>query len=175
MRRAQAQGDPIAEGLALDADGIPTTDPAAALAGAVLPMGGPKGSGLAMAIALMACLLADADLDDGISSMYSGVDAPQNIGHVFWFVDPAWFGDVGASVARAEAMVDRLHTVRPAPGEGVRFAGEGQARTMHQRSEHGLPVSRGELGRLADEVDQCGLPELAARIREAAARPLGAA
>jgi hypothetical protein len=45
---------------------------------------------------------------------------------------------------------------------------------MHQRSERGLPVSRGELGRLADEVDHCGLPQLAARIREAAARPLGA-
>jgi LDH2 family malate/lactate/ureidoglycolate dehydrogenase len=174
MRRAQAQGEQLAEGLALDPEGFPTTDPAAALAGAVLPTGGPKGSGLAMAIALMAGLLADADLDDEISSMYSGVDAPQNIGHVFWFIDPAWFGDAGASVARAEAMVDRLHAVRPVPGETVRFAGEGQARTMQQRSERGLPISRGELERLADEVDRCDRPQLAARIREAAARPSGA-
>jgi hypothetical protein len=45
---------------------------------------------------------------------------------------------------------------------------------MQQRSERGLAVSRGELERLADEVDRCDRPELAARIRDAAARPADA-
>src|SRR5919204_39789 len=44
----EERGQPLPEGLALDPAGRPTTDPAAALAGRVLPLGGPKGSGLAM-------------------------------------------------------------------------------------------------------------------------------
>jgi len=171
MRRAEAQGETLPDGLALDVDGRPTNDPAAALAGAVLPAAGPKGSGLAMAIALMACLLADADLDDQIASMYRGVDEPQNIGHVFWFVDPSRFTSSPSAQARIEAMIDRLHAVAPAPPSAeVLFPGERQARTSALRREQGVPVVRGELLRLADEVERCELPDLSARIRTIAAR-----
>ena len=43
-------GIPLPEGVALDADGRPTTDPAAARGGAILPFGGHKGFGLALAM-----------------------------------------------------------------------------------------------------------------------------
>ena len=49
IRLAQKRGEPIPEGWALDKEGRPTTDPAAALDdGVVLPMAGPKGSALSM-------------------------------------------------------------------------------------------------------------------------------
>jgi LDH2 family malate/lactate/ureidoglycolate dehydrogenase len=164
MRRAQAAGELLPYGLALDAAGAPTTDPAAALAGAVLPAAGPKGSGLAVAIGLMACLLGGADFDDEIASMYSGEDAPQNIGHVLWFIDPSRFGDVGPAMARIEAMIDRLHAVRPSEEGEVLFAGERQQRTKETRSRDGIPVALGELERLAGEAELCGLSDVSARI-----------
>ena len=43
-------GIPLPDGVALDADGRPTTDPAAARGGALLPFGGHKGFGLALAM-----------------------------------------------------------------------------------------------------------------------------
>lgn len=53
-------GTPIPEGWALGPDGRPTTDPAAALAGAMLPFGGHKGSALGTMIELLgACLIGD--------------------------------------------------------------------------------------------------------------------
>jgi delta1-piperideine-2-carboxylate reductase len=47
-------GTPLPDGWALDRDGQPTTDPEAALAGAMLPFGGHKGSALATMIELLA-------------------------------------------------------------------------------------------------------------------------
>ena len=46
--KALRRGELIPEGWALDSHGKPTTDPAAALQGTTLPMGGPKGSALAI-------------------------------------------------------------------------------------------------------------------------------
>jgi ureidoglycolate dehydrogenase (NAD+) len=51
IRQAAAEGKPIPEGAALDADGKPTTD--GAKASILLPLGGPKGSGLSL---LFECL-----------------------------------------------------------------------------------------------------------------------
>lgn len=44
--RSQRRGEPIPPGWALDAQGRPTDDPTEALAGVMLPMGGPKGQAL---------------------------------------------------------------------------------------------------------------------------------
>jgi LDH2 family malate/lactate/ureidoglycolate dehydrogenase len=57
IRRAGVLGTSIEAGLAIDSDGNPTTDPEQALAGAQLPLGGPKGTGLAFAITILAGLL----------------------------------------------------------------------------------------------------------------------
>ena len=50
----QRDGHPLPEGWGIDADGNPTTDPAAALAGAQLPFGGYKGASIALMIELLA-------------------------------------------------------------------------------------------------------------------------
>lgn len=49
-------GETLAPGLAYDREGRPTTDPAAAIGGAFAAWGGPKGSGLAMTIQILAML-----------------------------------------------------------------------------------------------------------------------
>merc|ERR1719482_1985514 len=50
----EREGKVLPEGAAVDADGIPTTDPTAALAGAQLTFGGPKGSAIALMVELVA-------------------------------------------------------------------------------------------------------------------------
>lgn len=46
--KALRRGEPIPKGWAIDENGEPTTDPGSALTGTMLPMGGPKGSALAI-------------------------------------------------------------------------------------------------------------------------------
>jgi LDH2 family malate/lactate/ureidoglycolate dehydrogenase len=55
---AAREGRPIPDGWALDETGAPTTDPKRALRGALLPMGGHKGIGIAMMVECLAGALA---------------------------------------------------------------------------------------------------------------------
>ncbi len=56
VRDAAARGTPLPEGWAVDADGRPTTDPEAALAGALLPFGGYKGANIALLVELLSSM-----------------------------------------------------------------------------------------------------------------------
>src|SRR5690606_20254247 len=55
------KGEPIPEGWALDANGNPTTDAAAALVGSMLPMGDAKGAALVLMVELLAAGLTGAN------------------------------------------------------------------------------------------------------------------
>jgi LDH2 family malate/lactate/ureidoglycolate dehydrogenase len=58
IRKAQRMKESIPLGWALDQEGSPTTDPDAAMKGTLLPIGGPKGYGLALMIDVLAGLLS---------------------------------------------------------------------------------------------------------------------
>ncbi|MEM3579835.1 MAG: Ldh family oxidoreductase [Candidatus Bathyarchaeia archaeon] len=57
IRLAALKGERIPEGWALDEEGNPTTDPKAALKGSLVPIGGPKGYGLALSVDILCGLL----------------------------------------------------------------------------------------------------------------------
>jgi len=83
IRAALARGESIPEGWATDARGQPTTDPAEAIAGFLLPFGGHKGSGLAMAVDLLSAVLTGARFLTDVSSWLENPDEPQELGHFF--------------------------------------------------------------------------------------------
>jgi LDH2 family malate/lactate/ureidoglycolate dehydrogenase len=168
ITRARQLGEEIPIGLALDPDGRPTSDPEAALAGSLLPFGGPKGSGLALAFGLLAVLLGGADGDDEMASLYTSFDRPQNSGHVFITIDPA---RLGGSTGPAEAMIERLLALRPAKGVGaVEYPGQAGATLARVRRERGIPIEQSELVAVLDTCRSFGLRDLAARAGELVAR-----
>jgi len=74
---ANKKGELIPEGWALDADGIDTTDPAAALKGSMVPMGDSKGAALALMVELLAAGLGGAKFGNEAASFLSADgDAP---------------------------------------------------------------------------------------------------
>jgi len=76
---AAKAGEAIPEGWALDAQGRATCDAQAALEGAVLPLGGPKGSGLAMAIDLFCGVMTGAGFGPGVANMYRDWERPEEV------------------------------------------------------------------------------------------------
>lgn len=76
-------------GLATDSEGKPTDDPKEAVKGLILPMAGPKGYGLAMAIDLISGLLSHAAYLDCVGCFYSKDNTGMNVGHVFMVLNPA--------------------------------------------------------------------------------------
>ncbi|MBB4066327.1 Ldh family oxidoreductase [Gellertiella hungarica] len=58
---AAARGEDLPEGFAVDAEGVPTCDPRAALKGALLPFGGRKGANMALLVELMSAGISGGD------------------------------------------------------------------------------------------------------------------
>jgi len=92
---AKQKGEPIPAGWALDAEGKPTTDPEAALAGTMLPLGDAKGTALALMVELLAAGLTGANFAAEASSFLDAKGPPPGTGQLIIAFDPAAFGGDG--------------------------------------------------------------------------------
>lgn len=113
IRLAQAAGKPIPEGWAADAEGRPSTDPAAAIQGMLLPAAGPKGFGLAVAIDLLCGGLSGGAIGDEVNPLYSDPAKPYRCAHLFIAIDPARFS--ADFPARARCFAEKIRKSRLAP------------------------------------------------------------
>ena len=109
-------GQALEPGSAVDKDGSPTTDPAAALLGAFLPWGGHRGYGLALVIQVLAVLsggkIVAKDVPDG--------------GFFFLALDPALLLPTDEFRRKVSELVNLIEESRPAPGVAkVRVPGRG--------------------------------------------------
>jgi len=88
---AKQRGESIPEGWALDAEGRPTTDPAAALKGTMAPLGDAKGVALALMVELLAAGLTGALFAGEASSFLDAEGGPPGTGQLILALDPAAF------------------------------------------------------------------------------------
>jgi (2R)-3-sulfolactate dehydrogenase (NADP+) len=146
VMRAAQEGRPIPAGWARDAEGRPTEDAEAALAGTLMPLGGPKGFALAVLVEVLTGALLGPAVGPEIADFFGdGLDRPQGIAHLVLALDPAAFGDPGAFARRmgrlAEAVLGagepgetRLPGARAAAHEaaagGILTLGTGMVRTL---------------------------------------------
>lgn len=108
IRVYHQKGSPIPEGWAFDAAGNPTTDAGAALTGLIQPIGQHKGVGLGMAIGMLSSLLSGAAYGTESGTMESGAVVGVD-GHFFAAINVAFFQDVAAFKARADAVIAQVH------------------------------------------------------------------
>ena len=117
-------GTPLPEGWAIDADGQPTTDPTAALAGALLPFGGHKGSAISMMIELLAgVMIGDMTSPEALAFLGTMTVAPRH-GELIIAFCPARFAAAkgGVNLASAEALFDAVLGQGARLPSGRRFA-----------------------------------------------------
>ncbi|WP_291164633.1 Ldh family oxidoreductase [Ensifer sp. SSB1] len=91
----------IPQGWGIDAKGRPTTDPAEALAGALLPFGGHKGSALSMMVELIAGPLIREKTSSEVAQLGISDGGPPPGGELFVVVDPTAFGSDARTVGEA--------------------------------------------------------------------------
>jgi (2R)-3-sulfolactate dehydrogenase (NADP+) len=118
VNAAAQAGEAIPLGWALDADGQPTTDATAALAGSMIPAGGHKGSALALLVDLLAGGVAGSNFSFEASSFGGTAGGPPDVGQVVLAIDP--------SATMGDGFVDRIeHELRTLAAEpGVRLPGD---------------------------------------------------
>lgn len=115
---AKAAGESIPEGWAIDADGIPTTDPEAALKGSLVSMGGYKGWGFGLMAEILAAGMTGGLLSKDVKPLKAPEGAPHDLGQYYIIIDPSTSSDFVARLADL--------TEAASQDEGARMPGQGK-------------------------------------------------
>ena len=101
---AAREGRELPEGVGLDSDGNPSTDPEAVANGAILPFGGYKGGLLAMMVELLSCALIGEEFGCEASKPRGPPGSAYPGGELLIAIDPDHFGDRNGWIAHAEVL-----------------------------------------------------------------------
>lgn len=140
---ARREGRMLPEGIGVDRDGKPTTDPEAVLeGGALLPFGGHKGSSIAMLMEIMGAALAGGDYSFEIDwSGHPGAATPHG-GQTYILIDPSR-GQVRTFTERMETLITAIHDA----GQD-RLPGDRRYANRRESMLHGIVIPASELERL---------------------------
>ena len=160
IRVAAARGEELPPGWALDSDGRPTTDPAAALSGMLVPIAGAKGFGLALMIDLLTSLLSGGAGGTEVTSFYEGIDQPAHCSYLFIAIDPAHFGVGETFAAQAAEAAARVRDSRPADGVDRLFTPGERRYERHQNANGKISIAPTVLAELNALAGRVGVPPL---------------
>jgi (2R)-3-sulfolactate dehydrogenase (NADP+) len=132
IMNAKKLGKPIPEGWALDRDGNPTVDPDAALAGSMVPIGGAKGTALALMVEILAATLTAANPSSDVSSFFTADGPPPGTGQFLMAIRPH---DRDAFAQRLEALLGHIAGL-----EGARLPGARRAAAIERARAEGIDV-----------------------------------
>ena len=157
IRVYQQKGLRLPDGWALDAEGRPTTDPAAAIDGLLMPIGGFKGTGLAMIMGILSSMLSGASYGTELGDMEHGPIAGQD-GHFVAAIRVGAFEDVDKFTQRVDKAIREIHACTRAPGfDRIYAPGEKEFLTRTAYERDGIPLNHITLGDIRRTADVRGL------------------
>ncbi|MEM9602854.1 MAG: Ldh family oxidoreductase [Pseudomonadota bacterium] len=160
---AQQRGEPIPLGWAMDAEGQPTTDPAAGIAGTILPMAGHKGYAIATLMDVLSGVLSGSRFGEDVVGPYEP-DGDSGVGHLMIALDIAACRPLADFNADMERYIDRLKATPTAPGvEAVHYPGELEAGAEARHRVEGIALPDATVLALNREAALLGVPPLAPR------------
>ena len=158
IRMAEKAKQPIPSTWAVTAQGEPTTDPTAAIAGMLLPSGGAKGFGLSFMIDLMCGLLAQGASGPQVQPLYGDFAVPYDCSHLFMAIDVAHFCDVGTFRAQTAMAAERIRAGRRAPGVERLYAPGEPEWTRRERSAGRVTIDAAVADMLARYAAELNVP-----------------
>ncbi len=147
---AISKGEKIPLGWALDKDGKPTDNPIVARQGSLIPVGGPKGYGMAVMLDVLCGVLAGGRFGAGLGAPGSS--------QFFMAIKIEGISPVSEFKARMDELIDQLHACEPTDlGGRVYVPGEIEWNNTQHRLKHGVPIPVTILNQLEDYAKQAGL------------------
>ena len=162
---AQYHGLPtIPPGWAMDKEGAPTTDTQTALNGLLMPLGGYKGSGLAMMAEILCAVLGGG----AMSTELGGIrikGQPMRVSQFFCAIDVSRFMPLDQFAARMRSLVEMIKSSSPAAGhDEILVAGDPEWRAEEHRRRNGIPLSEGVWQNLVQAAQGLQVPLPAANL-----------
>lgn len=160
IRLAAKQGDRIPLGWALDAAGLPTDDPAEALKGSMIPIGGAKGYGLSLAVDVLAGLLTGAGFGGAVRPL-AAMEGKSGYGHLLLAIDIEAFMEREDYLLHMKSLVARVKET----GSEVMLPGERSYKIANVQAEQ-VELSLKQL----EEVDGLALELGVEKLRRVVAQ-----
>jgi (2R)-3-sulfolactate dehydrogenase (NADP+) len=132
---AQQKGERIPEGWALDQEGQNTSDPVAAMAGTMIPMGEAKGAALVLMVEILSAALTAANFGYEASSFFTAAGPPPSVGQFLVAFDPAPFSG-GEFENRLESLITAILTQN-----GCRLPGDRRLKLRRKAEMEGIVLT----------------------------------
>ena len=158
IRLAALKGEKIPEGWAFDEEGNPTTDPKAAIRGALAPIGGHKGYGLALLADILCGLLMGSAFGRNVKALddFSG---PSRTGFFIEAINVEFFRPY---IEYQNCVTDYVREIKECPKrKGVKeifFPGEIERREAELRKKFGIPLDGKTLSEVKNLAKELNIP-----------------
>ncbi|GAA2160027.1 LDH2 family malate/lactate/ureidoglycolate dehydrogenase [Humibacillus xanthopallidus] len=155
---ASERGGDIPQGWAADAEGNATTDPAAALAGLILPMAGPKGYVISFMMDVLAGVLTGSAFGPEVVGPYDP-DRRSGAGHLLIVIDVAAMSSTTEFASRMEELVDATKSGELASwADEILVPGELEDRSRDANERDGIHLAATTWASLAALAAESGTP-----------------
>jgi L-2-hydroxycarboxylate dehydrogenase (NAD+) len=154
IRAAKADGLPIPDGWATDAAGNATTDPSAALTGALFAFGAHKGWALSLIVDVLSGVLSGGAFGDDVAPP-DDRSRPQRSSFFFMAIDIRQFIDFSEFRTRVDDLLGRL---RSSGSGAVRLPGESSVQARSKHLSEGVPVRESTVKALDKALTELDLP-----------------
>jgi LDH2 family malate/lactate/ureidoglycolate dehydrogenase len=142
---------------AMDSDGVPTTDTQTALSGLLMPLGGYKGSGLAMMVEILCAVLGGGAMCTELGGIRVQ-GQPMRTSQFFLAINVARFMPLDEFEARMRTLIAMVKSSKTAKGfDEVLVAGEPEWRAEKKRRRDGITLSEGVWQNLVAAADRLGV------------------
>lgn len=158
LKFAAQRGEPIPPGLALDAEGNPTTDGEKAFHGVVLPFGGVKGAALSWMMDIMGGVFTGAAFGGAVRNPFTDLRGPQDTGHLMLAMKADLFQPMQVYEARMSDGIAQAKALPKAAGfDEILTPGEPEARRQASNLAAGITLSDDVVQNLRDLGDPLAL------------------
>ncbi len=157
IRIAEAKGQPIPEGWATDDAGAPTTSPAEAIKGLLLPAAGPKGFGLAVAIDLLCGALSGGAIGSSVKPLYGNAGQHYDCSHAFIAIDASRANGEQGIAGQVTSFANEIRASTPASGTTKLYAPGDLERERRAQRSTSLPLSAALVAQIDALAEKAGL------------------
>jgi LDH2 family malate/lactate/ureidoglycolate dehydrogenase len=137
---ATKTGSKIPSEWALDANGIPTTDPYAAIEGVLRTIGDYKGSGLSIIVSMLSCMLSGAAIGPTLQDVYNDF-RPMNLGHSFGAIRIDFLADPKEFKTNMDKQIEFIKQSKKAINvDEIYLPGEMEAINYRRQMKNGIDM-----------------------------------
>ncbi|ENN95857.1 malate dehydrogenase [Methanocaldococcus villosus KIN24-T80] len=151
---ALRKGEKIPFGCAVDKDGNITDDPKKALEGSILPFGGAKGYGLALAIEMLSAI-GGAEVGKGVKGTANPEERCTK-GDLFVVINPDFFMGKEEFKKKVDKLMEEIKTSKPMKDHEILIPGEIEERNKIKNKE-GIEIDEVLYAQLKEILKEVGL------------------